>query len=480
MEYAILAALLLLVVLAALNLRSKTAPPLNQDPPDWAVQQLKEYKSQIDELKNDLQDAKEQWAFWQQKAEDYASDLADQKDVLHNKELEWTKRVSELESEVESVTQKKDFLTEQYQQFVAQEAERKQAMEREFKLLANQILEEKSNAFKTTNSEALAGVLGPFKEQLIAFKDEVEKAKNQENQNTGALLKELSNLQKLNGELGAEAQALTKALKGENKTQGNWGELVLERALELSGLTKNKEYFVQNSTTTAEGRRLQPDVVIQLPGDKRLVIDSKVSLVGWEGHVNASDPIQAEAHMKAHLASLKQHIKGLSEKDYTQLYEVTPEFVLLFVPIEAAFIEATKSDPTLYEYGFERRIVVVTTSTLLATLKTIAMSWRQEKQTKNVLAIAELGGKMHDKFASLVEDIVKIKSQLGTVMNTQESAMTKLTGRGGLVGQADKLRKLGAKTKKSLDAAVMEQARLESTTNPAEDAEEIDLNNPSS
>ena len=229
----------------------------------------------------------------------------------------------------------------------------------------------------------------------------------------------------------------------------------------MSGLTKDKEYSVQNSSTTSSGKRLQPDVIIHLPENKKIIIDSKVSLVAWEAYMNADDDKEAQNNMKALVTSLQNHIKGLSDKDYTQLYGVdTPEFVLLFIPVEAAFMEVTKYDQKLYEYAFSRRIILVSTSTLLATLKTIAMAWRQEKQAKNVIEIAEAGGRLYDKFVGLINDIEKLGNQFTTAQNTYNDTMTKLKGRGGLLMQVERLKTLGSKTKKSLDQDLLAEASL--------------------
>ncbi len=268
-------------------------------------------------------------------------------------------------------------------------------------------------------------------------------------------------LKNMNDQLTAEASGLAKALRGDTKKQGNWGEFVLERALEMSGLTKNQEFYVQNSETTADGRRLQPDVIIQLPEDKKIIVDSKVSLVSWEAYANAEEE-DSKKHMKSLIASIQTHIKQLSEKDYPQLYDgATPEFVLLFIPIEAAFMEATKFDGTLYELAFSKKIILVSTSTLLATLKTIAMAWRQEKQTRNVIEIADAGGKLYDKFVGLSEDLQKLGDQFTTAQKTYESSMNKMVdGRGNLITQVERLKKLGSKTKKELDSKMIERANL--------------------
>jgi DNA recombination protein RmuC len=335
-------------------------------------------------------------------------------------------------------------------------------MKNEFKVLAQTILDEKSKQFKTTNSEELDKLLAPFKQKLEDFEKTVKDNHEMEVKSTSALMENIKSLKDMNDKLSEEASGLAKALRGDNKKQGNWGEFVLERALEMSGLAKDKEYFVQNSETTEDGRRLQPDVIIQLPGNKKIIIDSKVSLVAWDNFINAATEEEASAGLKALAVSVQTHIKGLSDKDYPQLYGGdTPEFVLLFIPIEAAFMEVTKFDQALYEFAFSRKIIVVSTSTLLATLKTIAMAWRQEKQTKNVIEIAEAGGKLYDKFVGLSEDLKKLGSQFQTAQNTYQDTMTKMMeGRGNLISQVERLKKLGSKTKKELDNRLVDRAEL--------------------
>ena len=335
-------------------------------------------------------------------------------------------------------------------------------MANEFKVLAEKVLEEKSKQFKTTNSEELDKLLAPFKQKLVDFEATVKENHKEELKNTSALMENIKALKNMNDQLSAEASGLAKALRGDTKKQGNWGEFVLERALEMSGLTKDKEFFVQNSETTEDGRRLQPDVVIQLPEEKKIIVDSKVSLVAWEAYVNAENEDEALKHMKALILSIQTHIKQLSEKDYPQLYDgATPEFVLLFIPIEAAFMEATKFDGGLYELAFSKKIILVSTSTLLATLKTIAMAWRQEKQTRNVIEIAEAGGKLYDKFVGLSEDLTKLGQQFNTAQKTYQDSMNKMVeGRGNLISQVERLKKLGSKTKKELDSRIVDRANL--------------------
>ena len=409
--------------------------------PAWAAQQLEELKNRIQQLENALDESRKT-----------------QQDVLLNSATE----KATLESALEAAKDKLIHLEKLHEAQKLEEEKAKEGMKNEFKVLAQTILDEKSKQFKTTNSEELDKLLAPFKQKLEDFEKTVKDNHEKEVKSTSALMENIKSLKDMNDKLSEEASGLAKALRGDNKKQGNWGEFVLERALEMSGLAKDKEYFVQNSETTEDGRRLQPDVIIQLPGNKKIIIDSKVSLVAWDNFINAATEEEASAGLKALAVSVQTHIKGLSDKDYPQLYGGdTPEFVLLFIPIEAAFMEVTKFDQALYEFAFSRKIIVVSTSTLLATLKTIAMAWRQEKQTKNVIEIAEAGGKLYNKFVGLSEDLKKLGSQFQTAQNTYQDTMTKMMeGRGNPISQVERLKKLGSKTKKELDNRLVDRAEL--------------------
>jgi DNA recombination protein RmuC len=433
---------LVLVVLLFLKFRStgNASSKSSSEVPEWAEVQIKELKSEALNTSESLKEAQE---------------------ALSEEQVKSAQTISSLQAKLEAAQEK---IKEQQENFAAQREQAKadkESMANEFKVLAEKILDEKTKQFKTTNSEELDKLLAPFKQKLTDFETTVKENHKEELKNSGALMENIKALKNMNDQLTAEASGLAKALRGDTKKQGNWGEFVLERALEMSGLTKNQEFFVQNSETTADGRRLQPDVIIQLPEDKKIIVDSKVSLVSWEAYANAEEE-DSKKHMKSLIASIQTHIKQLSEKDYPQLYDgATPEFVLLFIPIEAAFMEATKFDGTLYELAFSKKIILVSTSTLLATLKTIAMAWRQEKQTRNVIEIADAGGKLYDKFVGLSEDLLKLGDQFNTAQKTYESSMNKMVdGRGNLITQVERLKKLGSKTKKELDSRMIERANL--------------------
>ena len=437
--------LLILLLLAYIILKmrngSSSVVARSEELPGWAGQQLTEGKAKVETLSQELKSKEE---------------------ALVQLQISSAQEIAGLKGQLNAATEKLDATQKLHQEQKAEAKKSKEAMKNEFKVLAESILEEKKKQFKTTNSEELDKLLAPFKQKLEDFEKTVKDNHEKEVKSTSALMENIKSLKDMNDKLSEEASGLAKALRGDNKKQGNWGEFVLERALEMSGLQKDKEYFVQNSETTDDGRRLQPDVIIQLPGNKKIIIDSKVSLLAWDNFINSENDDDAALHIKELSTSVQAHIKNLSDKDYPQLYGGdTPEFVLLFIPIEAAFMEVTKYDQGLYEYAFSRKIIVVSSSTLLATLKTIAMAWRQEKQTKNVMEIAEAGGKLYDKFVGLSEDLKKLGSQFQTAQNTYQDTMNKMMdGRGNLINQVEKLKKLGSKTKKELDNRMVDRAEL--------------------
>jgi DNA recombination protein RmuC len=330
----------------------------------------------------------------------------------------------------------------------------------EFKAIANELLEDKSKRFTEQNQLQLDQLLGPLRERLKDFEQKVDSTHKESIEKHASLFNELKNLKELNQHMSEEARKLTQALKGESKTQGNWGEVILERILERSGLTRNQEYKVQESVTTEEGRRLQPDITILLPDQKYLIIDSKVSLLDYERYNSATDEQEKVQALKRHLQSLRNHIKQLSEKKYEQLYQQgSPDFVLLFVPIEPAFNLAVQQDAELFGDAFERNIVLVSTSTLLATLRTVASLWRQEKQTQNAQEIARQAANMYDKFVDFSNDLIKVGMQLDSTQKTYTEAMKKLSdGKDNLVRKTERLRELGAKGAKQIDSRLLDRS----------------------
>ncbi|WP_435254823.1 DNA recombination protein RmuC [Tenacibaculum sp. A30] len=332
---------------------------------------------------------------------------------------------------------------------------------KEFENLANKILDEKSNKFTEQNKKNIKDILNPLQEKIQTFEKKVEDTQKESISMHSALKEQLLGLKELNAQMSKETINLTKALKGDSKTQGNWGELVLERVLEKSGLEKDREYFVQQSFTNEEGKRIMPDVVIHLPDNKKMVVDSKVSLTAYEQFINTEDDIEKERFLKEHVNSLKRHVEQLSEKKYEDIYKIeSPDFVLLFVPIEPAFAVALNEDNTLYNKAFERNIVIVTPTTLLATLRTIDTMWNNEKQQRNALEIARQAGALYDKFQGLLIDLVNIGKKIDGTKADYSAAMNKLVeGRGNLITSVEKLKKMGAKAKKALPEKILERAQ---------------------
>ncbi|MDX1828089.1 MAG: DNA recombination protein RmuC [Lutibacter sp.] len=333
---------------------------------------------------------------------------------------------------------------------------------KDFEILASKILEDKSSKFTLQNKENLQTILNPLQEKIQNFEKKIEDTQKESIGMHASLKAQLSNLKDLNLQMSKEAINLTKALKGDSKTQGNWGELVLERVLEKSGLEKEREYFVQQSFTNEDGKRVLPDVVIHLPDNKKMVIDSKVSLTSYEQYISTEDEAEKQSFLKEHVNSLKRHIEQLSAKKYEDLYAMeSPDFVLLFVPIEPAFAIALNADNQLYNKAFEKNIVIVTPTTLLATLRTIDSMWNNEKQQQNAIEIATQAGRLYDQFVNLTDDLIKVGNQLKTVQGTYDSSMKKLTGKGNLIKKVENIKKLGVKTSKIINDKLLERASEE-------------------
>lgn len=320
----------------------------------------------------------------------------------------------------------------------------------EFEVIAARILDEKSEKFTKQNRDNLDIILNPLKENIKAFEEKVEKTYKSESNERIELKAEIKNLMTFNQKISEEANNLAKALKGDNKKQGNWGEVILEKVLERSGLVKDREYRTQFTTLNGEGKRIQPDAVILLPDNKHIIIDAKVSLIAYEAHVNAVSEEERERFMKDHLISVRNHVKALSDKDYHTSVEFnTPDFVLLFIPIESSFSVAVQADQELFSFAWDKKIVIVSPSTLLATLRTIASLWKQERQTKNVMEIARVGGELYDKFVGFLEDMQKIEKAIESSSKAYLDAVNKLShGKGNIVRRIELIQQLGAKTNK--------------------------------
>jgi len=343
-------------------------------------------------------------------------------------------------------------------QQTAQEA--KTVLSDQFKNLANEILEEKSKRFAEQNQQNLDILLKPLQEKLTDFRKQVDETYQSEARERFALKQEVEKLAGLNLRMTDETRALTNALKGESKTQGDWGELVLETILENSGLRKGEEYLVQDTQTISDGSRLQPDVVIRLPESKHLVIDSKVSITAYTRYIQADDEAIKTAELNSHVLSMKQHIQGLSAKNYQDLYGVgSIDFVLMFIPIEPAFLAAMRHAPDIYQEALKKNIVIVCPSTLLATVRTVAHLWRQEHQNRNAQEIARQCASLYDKFVGFVEDLDKVGLRLEQAQISYTDAVGKLkTGRGNLIRTAENVKKLGVKPNKSLPSKLTDMA----------------------
>ena len=387
---------------------------------------------------------------------------------------QFEKSLLQLSSEKENLQKEKESLAihlakkeNDFDNLLERNKEQKQEVEqlqekftKEFENLANKILEEKTVKFTEQNKENLKNILSPLQDRIQLFEKKVEDTHKESIDYHAALRQQILGLREMNEQMSKETINLTKALKGDSKMQGNWGELVLERVLEKSGLEKDREYFVQQSHTTEDGNRVFPDVIINLPDGKKMIIDSKVTLTAYERFINEEDDNLKNQHLKEHVVSINRHVEQLGNKNYQDLYQMeSPDFVLLFIPIESAFAVALNEDTTLYNKAFEKNIVIVTPSTLLATLRTIDSMWTNQKQQENAIEIARQAGALYDKFEGFVADLIKIGKKMDEAKIEYGNAMNKLVdGKGNLVNSVEKLKKMGAKAKKALPEAVLKRA----------------------
>ena len=387
---------------------------------------------------------------------------------------QFEKSFLQLSSEKENLQKEKESLAihlakkeNDFDNLLERNKEQKQEVEqlqekftKEFENLANKILEEKTVKFTEQNKENLKNILSPLQDRIQLFEKKVEDTHKESIDYHAALRQQILGLREMNEQMSKETINLTKALKGDSKMQGNWGELVLERVLEKSGLEKDREYFVQQSHVTEDGNRVFPDVMINLPDGKKMIIDSKVTLTAYERYINEEDSELKNQHLKEHIVSINRHVEQLGNKNYHDLYHIeSPDFVLLFIPIESAFAVALNQDTTLYNKAFEKNIVIVTPSTLLATLRTIDSMWTNQKQQENAIEIARQAGALYDKFEGFVSDLIKIGKKMDEAKIEYGNAMNKLVdGKGNLVNSVEKLKKMGAKAKKSLPEAVLKRA----------------------
>lgn len=379
--------------------------------------------------------------------------------VVLNQKLEQTEK-EKIQAEKQIVALQSDYEHLQEKLDTGQKELNKlqEKFKNEFQNLAQSILKQNTREFNEYSQKQIRDILNPLKEKINDFEKKVEDTYQKGKIDQTVLKEELKRLQELNMKLGKEAGNLTKALKSDSKKQGNWGEVVLERILERSGLIKNEEYFLQYTAIGEDGKTYRPDVLIKLPEDKHLIIDSKVSLTAFQHYIASEEENEKNLALKQHLTSIKNHIKELSEKNYDQLKGLnSPDFVLMFMPVEPAFALAVQSDSELFNDAWEKRIVIVSPTTLLATLRTVASIWRHERQTQNALEIARQGGKLYDKFEGFLKDLERIGLSLDKAQESYRDAHKKLTtGRGNLLGQVEKLKKMGATTSKSIDPKYLE------------------------
>ncbi|MDF1699097.1 MAG: DNA recombination protein RmuC [Saprospiraceae bacterium] len=354
-----------------------------------------------------------------------------------------------LEKEIATLSTNLGNLKERHDEIIDSQATAKE----QFQQLAIKVLDQKTRQFDEDHKKGIKEILEPLKERINRFEERVDQSNKETITRHAALNSQLNNLKDLNQKITEETINLTNALKGDNKMQGNWGEIILESILQKSGLEKNREYTVQPTYKNEEGKMVRPDIVIHLPDEKKLIIDSKVSLKSYEVFISSDNETDQSSALKALSLSIKNHVNGLASKKYHDIYKMeSPDFVLMFIPIDTAFNAALSYNPDLYSYAFDKNIVIVTSSTLLATLKTVDTMWKNVKQQKHAYQIAEEAGKMYDKFANLVDDLIKVGERMDMSKNVYNEAMKKLhTGKGNLISRADKMKTLGAKVNKELN-----------------------------
>jgi DNA recombination protein RmuC len=354
----------------------------------------------------------------------------------------------------------KENLTERLEEHKLEVEQLQKKFTTEFENIANKLLKQNTTDFAEANQKRLTEILNPLKENIKTFEQKVEDKYVKEVKERSALMTEIKTLSELNQQMRLDAQNLTKALKGDSKTQGNWGELILEKILESSGLIKGEEYVTEDYYTNQDGGGSRLDVIIKLPDDKQIIIDSKVSITAYTNYLETEeDESEKVVQKNAHLTSVRSHIDTLSKKDYSQIPGLnTPDFVLMFMPSEPTFSFTLQNDPNIYNYAWDKKIIIVSPTTLLATLKTVASVWKQERQTKNALEIARQSGALYDKFVGFLIDLEKIDKGLKASQDAYNGAINKIkTGSGNLIGRVEKIKTLGAKTSKQIDAKYIDE-----------------------
>lgn len=452
---ALLAGCLLGAVIGVLWTRSRHADAVNRRALEWE-QERGRFARQLGEKEEALKQMVDRARTERQ---DLSNRISEGANELRSKSDEVVRLSGSLSQEQERVRGLVSKLGEQK----AELEELQARMTTEFENIANRLLAERGKELNAQQQEKLTGILKPLQDRIKDFEEKVQKAYDEEGRQRFALKSEVARLVEQNQRLSQEADNLTRALKGDAQAQGAWGEMILEKLLESSGLVAGQEYTMQSSTTLEDGSRLRPDAVVMLPEGKHLIIDSKVSLLHYERFAATSDATERDALLKQHVESLRAHARGLSGKDYTKLYTVNSvDFVLMFVPIEPAFLLALRERPEIFQEAYDRQVVMVTHSTLMATLRTVHGIWKNERITRNHLEIADRAGKLYDKFIGFTEDLIRVGNQLKLAKGSYDDAMNKLSeGSGNLVRQVELIRSLGAKTNKSQSAALLARAMEE-------------------
>jgi DNA recombination protein RmuC len=399
------------------------------------------------------------WLFMRgstEKLRERANQLSQQLDNVKEERDQFENKLGQAKETNTRLETEKDNLEEKLAEHKKEVEHLQKQFADQFENLANEILEKKSEKFTKQNKDSIGQLLEPLQKKITQFKKEVQQSREKDIEERAELKTKIQQLTELNHEMSEQAQDLVEALEGQSKTQGDWGEMILERILEESGLTKGREYLVQESMKTEEGNHVRPDVVVKLPEDRHIVIDAKVSIVAYRRHVSADTEEEREEHLKKHVASVRSHVKNLSSKNYHQLHENgSPDFVLLFVPVEPAFAKALQASDGLYNEAFNKNVVIVSPTTLLATLATISNIWKQEYQNQHAREIAERGGRLYDKFCLFAEALEDVGKRIEQTQESYATAMNRLhDGQGNLVRQVEMLRELGADTSKQMPGSI--------------------------